>query len=275
VRNEESVLLETAKAAERSGNYVAAFGAWQSLSSMTNRPDYLCKLGRVAQKLGRWTDAEKAFLDALKLDKTFSLAMVGLGSLFLARADGDQSTNARRAKAWFEQAVAAAPSPMSLNFLGDAHNRLGEKEAAKSAFRKTIALDASYAEAYFNLGLLLANDGQNEEAERLLRTATQLDPNYHEAHGRLGMLLQELGKYSEAEAELRRAIEIDPTDAIADFYLNRGTGSAGRNKLFKRGSGVSVSERPCAGDHGEGAQARRGQDPPGSQPFSRGGHCLL
>jgi Flp pilus assembly protein TadD len=117
---------------------------------------------------------------------------------------------------------------MSLSLLGAAHDRIGKKESAREAFRKAIELDETYAEAYFNLGLLLANDGQNEEAERLLRTATQLDPNYHEAHGRLGILLQQLGRYSEAENELKRAIEIDPTDAVANFYLNR-TG-AGINK---------------------------------------------
>ena len=115
--------------------------------------------------------------------------------------------------------------------MGDAHDRLGEKEAAKEAFRKAIELDDSYAEAYLNLGLLLADDGQNEEAERLLRTATRLNPNSHKAHGRLGILLQELGRYSEAEAELRRAIEIDPTDAIASSYLNRAAGGASTNKM--------------------------------------------
>jgi protein O-GlcNAc transferase len=230
VRNEESVLLETAKAAERTANYAAAFDAWQHLASMTSRPDYLCNVGRVAQKLGRWTDAERAFLDALRVDNTFPLAMVFLGSLFLARADGDASTNARTAKTWLEQGIAVAPSPMSLSFLGDARDRLGEKEAAREAFRKAIELDASYAEAYFNLGLLLARDGQNEEAERLLRTATQLDPNSSKAHGTLGIVLQGLGKYSEAEAELRRAIEIDPADGIANFYLNRSASAAGTNK---------------------------------------------
>jgi superkiller protein 3 len=114
---------------------------------------------------------------------------------------------------------------MSLTFLGTAHIRLGEREAAKEAFRKAIQLDESYEEAYFNLGLLLANDGQNDEAEKLLRRATQLDPNYHLAHGRLGILLQEQGRYSEAVSELKRAVEIDPTDKTARYYLSRIPGS--------------------------------------------------
>ena len=118
MRKEESALLETAKTAERSGNYAIAFDSWQQLASLTNRPDYLCKLGRAANKLGRWTDAENAFLDAIKVDETFSLAMVFLGSLFLARTDREPPINARTAKAWLEQAVAAAPSAMSLSLLG-------------------------------------------------------------------------------------------------------------------------------------------------------------
>lgn len=230
MRNEELVLLEAAGAAERSGNYAAAFDAWQHLASMTLRPDYFCKAGRIARKLGRWTDSETAFLDALRVDKTFSLAMVVLGSLFLTRTDGDPSTNARTAKAWLEQAVAAAPSPIPLSFLGDAYNRLGDKKSAREAFRKAIELDETYAEAYFNLGLILADDGQSEEAERLLRTATQLTPNSHKAHGRLGILLHQLGRYPEAEVELRRSIEIEPTDEIANFYLNRVAGGAGTHK---------------------------------------------
>ncbi len=226
MKNDESTLLQTAKAAERSSDFVAAFDAWQRLASVTNRPDYLCKLGRTAQKVGRWTEAEGAFLEAIKVDKTFSLAMAFLGSLFLTRTDGDPSTNVRTAKTWLEKVLAIAPSPMSLSLLGEAHDRLGEKEDAREAFRKAIDLDESYAEAYLNLGLLLADDGQCEEAERVLRRATHLNPNSHEAHGRLGILLQELGRYSEAEAELKRAIEIDPTDAIARSYLDALPGGA-------------------------------------------------
>jgi len=214
--DEELALQETAMAAERSGDLEAALDAWRALSSINaNRPDYLCMLGRVAQNLGRWAYAEKAFLDALKVDQTLSLAKTLLGSLFLERTDGDRLANARKAKEWLEQAVAVAPDQASLSFLGSADARLGEKEAAKAAFRKVIELDDTYAEAYFNLGLLLSADGQAIEAERLLRKAAQLDPGSHRAHGALGVLLQELGEYSEAKAELRRALEIDPADTIA------------------------------------------------------------
>jgi tetratricopeptide (TPR) repeat protein len=271
--DEELVLQKTANAAEESGDLEAALDVWRTLSSMdTNRPDYLCALGRLAMELERWAEAEQAFLDAIEVtsklkamlgtqespelvDKTIWLAMVLLGSLFLKRTDGDYLANARKAKVWFAQSLAltlidsthssdelAAPSSppswqklvdsmtestgrdinsIGLTLLGSAHIRLGEKEAAKKAFRKVIEIDDTYEEAYFNLGLLLADEGQNEEAEGLLRKAIQLDPDYQVAHGRLGILLQAQGRYSEADSELRRAIELDPADFIARRYLRR------------------------------------------------------
>jgi tetratricopeptide (TPR) repeat protein len=232
--DEELVLQETAEVAERSGNLEAALDAWRTLSSIAaNRPDYLCKLGRAAQKLGKWEDAERAFLGAIRVgselratprtpessddlvDKTLSLAKMLLGSLFLKSTDGDRLANARKAKEWLEQAVAATPNKASLSFLGDAYQRLGEREAAKVAFRKVIELDETYAEAYLNLGLLLSADGQAIEAEGLLRKAAQLAPGSHRAHGALGVLLEELGQYAEAEAELKRTLELNPADSIA------------------------------------------------------------
>jgi Flp pilus assembly protein TadD len=206
-------------------------------------------LGHAAQELGRWAEAEQAFLDAIRIDETFSFGMALLGSLFLKRTDGDRLGNAQKAKVWLERAVGESPSQVSLNFLGAAHARLGKGKAAKEAFRKSIELYESYkepylnlgilsadnghnveterlhgiatAEAYSNLGILLADEGQNVEVERLLRRATQLDPNSNRAHGRLGILMHDQGRYSEAESELRRSVEIDPTDAIAGSYLSR------------------------------------------------------
>jgi tetratricopeptide (TPR) repeat protein len=216
MRSEELVLQETARAAEKAGDLEAAFDAWRSLSSVAaNRPDYLCKLGRAAERLGRWSEAEQAFLEAIKVDEHFPLPLVLLGGLFLKRTDEDRLANARKAKEWLEQAVATSSNQASLSFLGTAHQLLGEREAAKAAFRKVIELDETYVEAYINLGLLLSADGQALEAEGLLRKAAQLDPSSPRAHGALGVLLEELGHYAEAEAELKRTLELNPRDSVA------------------------------------------------------------
>jgi tetratricopeptide (TPR) repeat protein len=216
MRDEELALQQVAEVAERSGDLEAALEAWRALSSINaNRPDYFCMLGRVAQNLGRWAYAEEAFLNATRVDEELPLAKTLLGSLFLTRTDGDRLANARKAKEWLEQAVAVAPNQASLSFLGSAYQRLGERVAAKAAFRKVIELDETYVEAYINLGLLLSADGQAIEAEGLLRKAVQLNPDSPRAHGALGVLLEELGHYAEAEAELKRTLELNPSDSIA------------------------------------------------------------
>jgi superkiller protein 3 len=254
--DEELVLQKAAEAAEESGDLAAALDSWRTLSSIDpGRPDYLCTAGRLAMELERWAEAEQAFLDAIRVYPTFWLAMIFLGSLFMERTDGDRMANARKAKVWFAQSLAltlvdsthlsneltAPSSPPSwqdkvdfatrslgrnissagLCLLAYAHVRLGEKESAKKALRRVIEMDETYEEAYYNLGLLLANERQNDEAEGLLRKAIQLDPNYQVAHGRLGILLQAQRRYSEADSELRRAIELDPADGIAWRHLRR------------------------------------------------------
>lgn len=238
MNREESALQKTAESSERAGHLQAAFDAWRALASIAgNRPDYFCKLGSVAQDLEWWEDAERAFRDALMVAykakarpgsagspdlvyKTTSMAKTLLGSLFLERSDGDRLANARKAKEWLEQAVAVAPNRGSLSFLGSALARLGEKEAAKSTFRKVIELDETYAEAYQNLGVLQSSDGQAIEAEGLLRRAAQLDTDSYRAHRALGIFLQELGHYAEAEAELKRTLELNPTDSVAYLSLS-------------------------------------------------------
>lgn len=246
MKPEESVLRKAAESAERSGDLEAAFDAWRALASIAgNNPYYFFQMGSAAQDLERWEDAERAFLYALEaaskvkatpgsvgspdlVEKTSSVAKTLLGSLYLERSDGDRSANARKAKEWLEHAVSVVPNQASFSFLGDAYQRLGEREAAKAAFRKVIELDETYVEAYYNLGVMQISDGQAIEAEGLLRKAVQLDPGSHRAHGALGALLEELGHYAEAEAELKRALELNPRDSIARNRLRHLMDDLGR-----------------------------------------------
>jgi tetratricopeptide (TPR) repeat protein len=221
------VLVEKARSAEDAGDFAAAFQAWNQLVSETRRADHYCQLGRVASKLGMWAEAEKAFHDALAIKPHFAVAMLMFGSLLLIRTDGDQTDNAKTAKDWLLRAMEIDRTAMALSLMGAADYRLGEKDAAKDAYRAAIEIDGAYEEAYFNLGNIVAEEGDDAEAERLLRRAIQLDPNYHVAHGRLGILLQRVGRSSEGEAELKRALEINPADAIASRYLNRVAGGLG------------------------------------------------
>ena len=102
----EIVALEmAARRAEEEGDYEAALRAWRSLALETGSAASHCQIGRVAKELENWIEAEKAFLDALSVDSHLAIPMLSLGSLYLSRADGDRSGNAKTAKTWLLRAM--------------------------------------------------------------------------------------------------------------------------------------------------------------------------
>jgi len=237
-------LIKAARQAEAAENFAAAFEAWTRLALEAGRADFYCQVARVAAELERWVDAEEAFLGALKVDSRFSNAMLGIGLLFLTRTDGDQTANAKVANLWLLRALEIDRTAVALGLLGAAYYRLGEKKAAKEAFRAAIKADRSYDEAYFNLGILVAEDGDETEAEGLLRKAIQLDPCFLAAHGRLGILLQKQGRHREAESEFRRCTEIDPSDYFSHLYLADSLRIEGREVEAEREYRKAISIRP-------------------------------
>ena len=84
----------------------------------------------------------------------------------------------------------------------------------EAAYRKAIALNPQSAIAYYQLGLLLAQDpGRVNEAEVAYRKAIQLEPKNAQYIYRLALLLHEnLHRLADAEIAYRQAIELAPDD---------------------------------------------------------------
>ena len=84
--------------------------------------------------------------------------------------------------------------------------------------RKAIERNPHSAIAYYNLGLLLAQDPERiVETEAAYRKAIELEPNNPRYIYRLGLLLHEdLHQLEEAESAYRRAITLAPEDPF--FY---------------------------------------------------------
>lgn len=106
--------------------------------------------------------------------------------------------------AWYERALA----------LEDA-----QPDEAMRAYRQTIALDPTDADARANLGRLLHSDGCLEEAEAEFRRALRQDPCHTTAAFNLGVALQDQGRWAEAAEAYERVLEIDPGFASAHFNL--------------------------------------------------------
>lgn len=155
-----------------------------------------------------------------------------------------------------QEAVVLDPeNPVYRNALGVTQLQLRRWPEAQGEFEKAIALDANYAEAYHNLGLVLAaqnrldlaipnyrkaltfptysspelayhnlgeaylRQGKLRESEEALRQAIQLEPKNQFSHYLLGVVLAEGGRRDEARAAFRQARDIDPASSVGKLTV--------------------------------------------------------
>ena len=101
--------------------------------------------------------------------------------------------------------------------------KLDEQEktwpAAEVAYRRSVELDPTLANAWTNLGNLRYRRADVEEARACYRAALRADEDQPEAHYNLGFLLFEDGCLEKAIVHFRHAVDHDPAFADAHFNL--------------------------------------------------------
>lgn len=140
------------------------------------------------------------------------------GSVFFQRGYFDQ------AAASFEQALRDdATSAEALYGLGSAYLKQQRTKQARETFERATQAHASYSEtlpnAWNNLGLLAAKQGDTEEAIRYFKRSLTLSPGHLIALNNLGNAYRQQKQWDEARQVLERAIEVDPEDPEANYSL--------------------------------------------------------
>jgi tetratricopeptide (TPR) repeat protein len=107
-----------------------------------------------------------------------------------------------------------------------AHNQLGvldlsggKLQEAETQFQLAISCGPQYAEAQNNLAVLYGRRGEKARAEKLLILATENDPKYAQAFVNLGVLLASESRFAEAEHALGTALQLSPGNAAATSAL--------------------------------------------------------
>lgn len=118
-----------------------------------------------------------------------------------------------------EQLVLATETPGDPTIHNDLGNLLmlaRDFAAAEAAYRRALEIDVEYADAWFNLGLLLEQTDRGGEALDVYRALIDLEPTYAWAHYRSGALLHDDGNERKAIESYARAFALDTSLTFAE-----------------------------------------------------------
>jgi protein O-GlcNAc transferase len=163
---------------------------------------------------GRLADAKALYTRILSRQPKHADALHFMGLLACQIGQSDAGITLMR------ESIAAYPSPIYYNNLGNALRDARKLEDAVAAYCRAVELKADYAEAHNNLGNALRETGEAAAALTSCARAIELRPGYAEAYNNLGNALKDLGELDAALAAYGKAIGANP--AFAEAHLNLG-----------------------------------------------------
>ncbi|MFO1056523.1 MAG: tetratricopeptide repeat protein [Dongiaceae bacterium] len=140
-----------------------------------------------------------------------ALESPGLDELVAAAEAAEEGGDLGRAENLYSTALRAEREDPVLPFnLGNVLDAQGRPAEAKAAWQIAIARDPAFAEAWYNLALAAEDEANWELAAAQYRRAAQARPDYADAHFNLGLLLTKLERCEEALACWDRFLALEP-----------------------------------------------------------------
>jgi tetratricopeptide (TPR) repeat protein len=168
--------------ASKAGNYDEAIAKFTEASGMVpGCYDCFYNIGYAYSQKKDYEQAEAAFLKAIELKPTYVDAYNGLATVYNAQKKFDKAQEASAKAA--EAAAAAGPGAAGTAGGIDAeYNQgviawnAGNIAGAKVHFLKVLELNPNHAEAHYQLGMALVNEGKLPEAAAEFETYLKLAP---------------------------------------------------------------------------------------------------
>lgn len=173
-------------------------------------------IGMAFAKLGRASEAQTAFEEAMRLNPSSPEPYLGLGQTYPDSHESGQRVY------WLSQAHERAPGRVDITYaLAEALIQANQFNRAGSLLTEAIKQQPRNAALYQAMGDLNDRQHQDEQALQAYQQALKYDPQRVDAHLGLASLYQRLGKTREAQAEFKRTLEADPGNGRAFAGLGR------------------------------------------------------
>lgn len=111
------------------------------------------------------------------------------------------------------------------------HHQAGRLQEAEALYRQVLAHEPAFADAYYNLGIVLKCQGRLEEAVECYRQAVTFKPDFPEAYNNLGNALRDQGRLEDAVASFRLALALKPD--FPEALTNLGNGLRDQDNLVE------------------------------------------
>ncbi len=171
-------------------------------------------LGAGNKALTLLPEAEKAFRQAIKLNRSYADAHSNLGFTLQEQGKLDEAITAYR------RALKINPTHADAhNNIGNALKRKGKLNEAITAYRRALKINPTFTYAIYNIGTAFHQQGKLDEAIAAYQRALKSNPAFAEAYNNIAGALYEQGKLDEAIAAYRNALKIKPSFAAAEAQM--------------------------------------------------------
>lgn len=169
--------------------------------------------GVAASKAGNHDEAIAKFQAAMEISPQCFDCEFNIGVAYMAKKDEKQAEDA------WKKAIEMKPDyAEALNALSTLYNnqkRFDEAAAMSAKAASAGGGGGGSADAIFNQGIILWNQGKIADAKVKFEEAIKANPNHPEAHYQFGMALLNEGKLAEAVAEFETYVKLAPDGQYA------------------------------------------------------------
>jgi tetratricopeptide (TPR) repeat protein len=135
-----------------------------------------------------------------------------IDDLVLAAEQAEEEGDFAAAESLYTTAMRADSADPVLPFnLGNVFQAQGRPTEAKVAWQIAVARDPAFAEAWYNLAMAAEDEQQTDLAIAQYRRAVQAQSDYADAHFNLALLLTQLERCADALSVWERFLELEPS----------------------------------------------------------------
>jgi superkiller protein 3 len=170
------------------------------------------KVGKSHLEAGRYEQAEKEFLEALKIEGTLSDAqfLLGLTYLCMKRLDDAQSC--------FEKVIRQEPKfEVAHYYLAQVYLEKKDLKKAREELEYVVKNDPKLMQPYYGLGVICYLEGDLPKSLEWWQKSINLDRNYAPAYYNMALVQHLLKKPDEARLLLDKAIKLKPQNTLYQF----------------------------------------------------------